>query len=419
MTSIAIFDTLQHEFPEPGQIHVGKATRIVGETATQFLLKTQLVQGQPFLIQTQKCMMKQGFQKASSPGSMKRMACDLVFSVHDSEFFDWIEKLESFCVDYLFQNQKLWFQTDLSVEDVENLFVSPFKIFKSSKTYQLRCHITDLGQSLKIFDAEKRPISYDETFQTDAPVVGILEVVGIRCSQKHFQIDIELKQLLQLPNKTREEEVACLIQGGPEQATSFAQGATTLAQGATTLAQEADTLAKGATTFTQEATTLAQGATTFTQEATTLAQGATTFTQGATTVAQGADTVAEGAALLLPEAALLLPEAALLLPEAALLLPEAQGLPVLPEAVQQVLQEASSSVHEADDDSGNVEETVSDEPYREVDDDNEDLPKDNDELYARVLEKAKMARDLGVLNYLESKKIGNTQLFLDKMGSSN
>jgi hypothetical protein len=405
MTSIAIFDTLQHEFPEPGQIHVGKATRIVGETATQFLLKTQLVQGKPFLIQTQKCMMKQGFQKASSPGSMKRMACDLVFSVHDSEFFDWIEKLESFCVDYLFQNQKLWFQTDLSVEDVENLFVSPFKIFKSSKTYQLRCHITDLGQSLKIFDAEKRPISYDETFQTDAPVVGILEVVGIRCSQKHFQIDIELKQLLQLPNKTREEEVACLIQGGPEQATSFAQGATTLAQGATSFAQGATTLAQGATTLAQGADTLAKEATTFTQGADTLAKEATTVAQGADTVAKEADTVAK--------------EAALLLPEAALLLPEAQGLPVLPEAVQQVLQEAGSSVHEADDDSGNVEETVSDEPYRELDDDNEDLPKDNDELYARVLEKANMARDLGVLNYLESKKIGNTQLFLDKMGSSN
>jgi hypothetical protein len=293
-----------------------------------------------------------------------------VFSVHDSEFFDWIEKLESFCVDYLFQNQKLWFQTDLSVEDVENLFVSPFKIFKSSKTYQLRCHITDLGQSLKIFDAEKRPISYDETFQTDAPVVGILEVVGIRCSQKHFQIDIELKQLLQLPNKTREEEVACLIQGGPEQATTFAKEADSLAQEADTVAKEADTFAQGATTF-----------------------------------AQGADTVAK--------------EAALLLPEARNALPEAKGLPVLPEAVQQVLQEAGSSVHEADDDSGNVEETVSDEPYRGLDDENEDLPKDNDELYAHVLEKAKMARDLGVLNYLESKKIGNTQLFLDEMGSSN
>ena len=386
MTSISIFDTLQHDFPEPGQIHVGKATRIVGETATQFLLKTQLVQGQPFLIQTQKCMMKQGFQKASSPGSMKRMACDLVFSVHDSEFFDWIEKLESFCVDYLFQNQKLWFQTDLSVEDVENLFVSPFKIFKSSKTYQLRCHITDLGQSLKIFDAEKRPISYDETFQTDAPVVGILEVVGIRCSQKHFQIDIELKQLLQLPNKTREEEVACLIQGGPLSATSHTSEAYTLAKDATLLLPEA---------------------------------------QGLPVLPEAVQQVLQEAALakqLLPEASSSLPEAALakqLLPEASLSLPEAA-------LAKQLLPEASSSLPEAapakqllpdaDDNSGNVEETVSDEPYRGLDD--EDLPKDNDELYARVLEKAKMARDLGVLNYLESKKIGNTQLFLDEMGSS-
>ena len=367
MTSIAIFDTLQHDFPEPGQIHVGKATRIVGETATQFLLKTQLVQGQPFLIQTQKCMMKQGFQKASSPGSMKRMACDLVFSVHDSEFFDWIEKLESFCVDYLFQNQKLWFQTDLSVEDVENLFVSPFKIFKSSKTYQLRCHITDLGQSLKIFDAEKRPISYDETFHTDTPVVGILEVVGIRCSQKHFQIDIELKQLLQLPTKNREEEVACLIQGGPLSAIS---------EQATSLLPEATSLLPEATSLLPEAALAKQ----LLPEATSLLPEASS---------------------LLPEATSDLPEATSVLPEAGLSMPEAG----LSEAEQQLLEEA-------DDNSGNVEETVS------LEEDNEDLPKDNDELYARVLEKAMMARDLGVLNYLESKKIGNTQLFLDKMGSS-
>jgi len=324
-TATTIFDTIRNDFPEPSHIHVGKATRIVGETATQFLLKIQH-QGQSFLIQTPQGKLKQGFQKASSPGSMKRLACDLVFSVHDSEFFDWIEKLESFCVDYLFQNQKLWFQTDLSVEDVENLFVSPFKIFKSSKTYQLRCHISDLGQSLKVFDADKKSVVYDETFHTDAPVVGVVEVVGIRCSQKHFQIDLELKQLLQLPTGGVLKEATCLIQGPP----APVQGTET----------------------TQETEVVKDSG-----------KGEETKDVSVEETAGDSGKAEEGEAVVLEDSG--------------------KG-------------------------EGNVEVSVV------VEDSGKESGVDQEQdVYARVLEKARMARNLGVLNYLESKKVGNTQLFLD------
>jgi len=202
-SSSHIFDTIQHEFPK--DIHVGKATRIVGETATQFLLKTTY-QSSPFLVQTPKMHIKQKFQKVAGN---KGWSTDLVFAVSDSEFYDWFENLEKFCVDYLFQNQKQWFQTDLSTEDIEGLFVSPFRVFKSSKTYQMKCHISDLGQSLAIFDTEQKRVDYNDQYQTDSPLLGIIEVIGIRCSQKHFQIDLELKQILELPTVDKVE--SCLI----------------------------------------------------------------------------------------------------------------------------------------------------------------------------------------------------------------
>jgi hypothetical protein len=208
MSSSHIFDTKKDTFPD--DIAFGKATRIVGETATQFLLKSSY-KSLPFLIQTPKLHLKQKFQKASSPGSIKGMTAELVFSVHESEFFDWINKLEEHCIAYLFQNQKQWFQTDLSTEDIEGLFVSPFRLFKSSKIYQMRCHISDLGQSLKIFGTDKSPIDYDEQYHTDNPLLGIIEIVGIRCSQKHFQIDMELKQLLELPTEKDLIKETCLI----------------------------------------------------------------------------------------------------------------------------------------------------------------------------------------------------------------
>jgi hypothetical protein len=202
-----ILDTLKDELPA---IQVGKPTTLVGEPSSQFLLKTTN-QGTPFYIQTPICYLKQGIAK----GANKKNSCELTFATTDSEFYNWIEQLENFSIEYINQKKQEWFKTELSAEDVDNLFLSPFKIYRSSKTYGMRVQVTSLGgsSSVQIYDSKKNSIPFDESFITDKPIIAVIEWVGIRCTVKNFFLEFELKQLMLIEEKEVKPLASeCLIQ---------------------------------------------------------------------------------------------------------------------------------------------------------------------------------------------------------------
>jgi hypothetical protein len=211
---MSIIDTTVHHFTGGSNIQVGKATRTVGDTTQQFLWKTTWKETTaPIFVQTPLCQLKQGFSKTmlgggSSSGG-KKTTTELLFSVTDSEFFDWMEQFEAFAVDYLFQNQKQWFQTELSKEEVENLFVSPFRISKATKTYSMRPYISPL---LRLFDENKQPVDLNDKYETKSPIVAVLEIIGIRCSAKNFQLEVEMKQLMEMKEVASHELMECVIQ---------------------------------------------------------------------------------------------------------------------------------------------------------------------------------------------------------------
>lgn len=179
-----IYDTRSDSFPT---IHVGQATRTVGDTSNSFLLKMSQpgnsAETRPILVKTPVAKFKQ---------SNKKGGCELSMSVDESEFYDWMERIEAFGVDYLFQNQKKWFQTELTQEDVENLFISPFKIYKSAKTYTMRAY---LGSSFQVFQPDRTPVPISDTFITELPVTSTVEIVGIRCTSKSFQLELFVRDL--------------------------------------------------------------------------------------------------------------------------------------------------------------------------------------------------------------------------------
>jgi len=153
--------------------------------------------GEKFYIQPPKCSLKQGIIKSS-----KRMYCDLMFTNENSEFIEWLENLEIYCRTYIYNNRNDWFETELDENDIENSFTSPIKIFKSGKFFLLRVNIASpLGKpSLKIYDEYENSVEVDN-IKDDDLVISALEVQGIKCSPRSFQIEIELKQLL-IMNKT-------------------------------------------------------------------------------------------------------------------------------------------------------------------------------------------------------------------------
>ena len=148
--------------------------------------------GEKFYIQPPKCSLKQGIIKSS-----KRMYCDLMFTNENSEFIEWLENLEIYCRTYIYNNRNDWFETELDENDIENSFTSPIKIFKSGKFFLLRVNIASpLGKpSLKIYDEYENSVEVDNVKDDDL-VISALEIQGIKCSPRSFQIEIELKQML-------------------------------------------------------------------------------------------------------------------------------------------------------------------------------------------------------------------------------
>lgn len=129
----------------------------------------------------------------------KKINCDLIFSQENEEFIQWMENLEYYSQQTIFKNKESWFESNLEMEDIENSFTSPIKSYKSGKFYIVRTNITQrLGKiNIKIFNEDEHDVSLED-ISGNMNVMTILEVQGIKCSSKSFQIDIELKQMMVL-----------------------------------------------------------------------------------------------------------------------------------------------------------------------------------------------------------------------------
>ena len=149
----------------------------------------------PLYIQTPKCMLKCGISKTN-----KRSYCDLMFSNQDIDFIKWMEDLEVYACKTIFDNKSKWFESDMELSDIENYFASPLKIYKSGKNYLARANIpTCLGKiNLKIYNNDEEEID-PETISDNTNIISIIEVQGIKCSARCFQIELEVKQMLTLP----------------------------------------------------------------------------------------------------------------------------------------------------------------------------------------------------------------------------
>ncbi len=162
----------------------------------------------PLYIQTPKCNTKQGILKAG-----KKYFSDLMFTNEHESFIQWIEKLENYSQKYIYENRELWFDTELDLHDIENSFSSCFKLYKSGKYYIVRTHVpTQMGKcSLKIYNDNEELVESEEiTDKND--IITILEIQGIKCSARSFQIEIEIKQMLVLPDNNLFEK--CILVKG-------------------------------------------------------------------------------------------------------------------------------------------------------------------------------------------------------------
>jgi hypothetical protein len=151
-----------------------------------------LVDNNSLYIQPPKCKTKQGFTKAG-----KKYFCDLMFTNENENFIRWMENLENHCQQFIFKNREKWFDGQLELHDIENYFTSPLKIYKSGKYYIARVNVNTVlnKPALKIYDENENEVDM-ESIKDNTNVVTIIEIQGIKCSSRSFQIEIDLKQMM-------------------------------------------------------------------------------------------------------------------------------------------------------------------------------------------------------------------------------
>ena len=139
----------------------------------------------PIYIQTPKCNTRGGIIKAG-----KKMYCDLMFSIDDSIFIDWISNLEAKCQTLICNKSESWFQTTYSKDEIETAFSSSLKIFKAGKFYLMRVNIKP---NMKIYTDLNVEVSFDD-INENTKMLNIIEFYGIKFTSRYFQIEVELKQ---------------------------------------------------------------------------------------------------------------------------------------------------------------------------------------------------------------------------------
>jgi hypothetical protein len=83
--------------------------------------------------------------------------------------------------------------------DIENYFTPPLKLYKSGKFYLVRVNAPyGLTQtSLNIYNESEEKVDPD-TIEENSNVITILEVQGVKCSSRSFQLEFEMKQMMLL-----------------------------------------------------------------------------------------------------------------------------------------------------------------------------------------------------------------------------
>jgi hypothetical protein len=173
-----------------------------------------------------------------------------------------MEEFEAHCQKTLFDNKAEWFDSELEMHDIENSFAASLKIYKSGKQHVLRANIPmRLGKcALKIYDEQEQDIDVDMIVE-NTPIITVLEIQGIRCSSRSFQLEYEIKQMLVL-NPVDIFDKCVLLSKTKEsrgEKPSLGSEKTSLGSEKTSLGSEKTSLSSEKTSLSSEKTSLDNG----------------------------------------------------------------------------------------------------------------------------------------------------------------
>ena len=156
----------------------------------------------PFILQTPKCYTKKGMCKTG-----KKIYCDLKYSIlekKESSFIDWMEKIEEKTQDLIFANRKDWFLDEPTREDIEYMWNSCIRSYKSDfrlvRTFVQKPKQLHKAPTITIYD-ENEDIKSIDDITGDSRMITIIEILGIKWTSQSAQLDVCFRQAMLLEDK--------------------------------------------------------------------------------------------------------------------------------------------------------------------------------------------------------------------------
>ena len=164
----------------------------------------------PIFVHLPKCSTKQGIQISGN----KKAYTDLQFTNDQERFLKWLETLTDKVQEIVFANSTTWFANEMDKAEIEETFQSPLKPFRSGQQYLMRVNIPiRLGKiTLPIFDEDETAVD-STTVKAGGNILGVLEIQGLKFSPKSLQLEMEMKQVLVLPSSSMFEK--CVLVSAP------------------------------------------------------------------------------------------------------------------------------------------------------------------------------------------------------------
>jgi hypothetical protein len=160
-----------------------------------YFTKISLEDNKPLVLQLGKCSTKQGFVDIKGV-----KYCDLMYERNaNEELVSWLEKLEYASQDKLNEKKELWFQSDLSRDDIESMMAPIMRVYQSGKYILIRTYLNSQktnGMEKSIaYNEQETCIDLDKLEASDN-IIPLVVINGIKFSSRSFEIDIVLLQMM-------------------------------------------------------------------------------------------------------------------------------------------------------------------------------------------------------------------------------
>ena len=156
----------------------------------------------PLYIQFPKCNTKAGYVKNNS-----KCYTDLLFLASDTKIIKWLENFEIFLQNEIYNKRDIWFDSELILDDIQELMTPIMRSYKSGKNVLIRCNIKN--HKCSVYD-ENEILQNLESFTSDKEIIPLVSVNGIKFSSKNFIIELNLSQIMIISSKD-DLEKSCLI----------------------------------------------------------------------------------------------------------------------------------------------------------------------------------------------------------------